>query len=247
MAKEKIAPLLLRAVPVLFAAALIFSGCASRHADFSETAPDLPQVHRVVVTAFRTAMGPGESPDLVRDPLSGATFAAEPVPEKAAGYMTELLFGEMEKSARVELVSPGQARGVYSGIVGKDVEYRLRPLEILQEIGRAFHADAVLTGAIYRWREREGTDFAVQSPASVAFDLHLIRTSDGAVIWRAKFDKSQQSLSENLLDLDVFVKGRGRWMSVEQFARFGLEKLLSRFPLARPAEAEREAPGTEGL
>ena len=106
----------------------------------------------------------------------------------------------------------------------------MTPLEILQEVGKAFEADAILAGYIYRWREREGTDYAVDRPASVAFDLQLIRPTDGAVLWKMKFDKAQQSLSENILDLKTFLDGRGRWMTVEKLAMLGLRKALGDMP-----------------
>jgi hypothetical protein len=107
---------------------------------------------------------------------------------------------------------------------------------MFQQIGQRFSADAVLVGYLYRWRERVGTELAVSRPASVAFDLSLIRPEDGAILWRAKFDKTQQSLSENLLGWGTFVKGQGRWMTAEKLAEIGLEDLLGRIPISQSEE-----------
>ena len=99
-------------------------------------------------------------------------------------------------------------------------------LEVFQEIGKAYSADAVLTGYVYRWREREGTEYAVNRPASVAFDLYLIKTDDGVIIWKGRFEKAQQSLSENLFDLGTFLKSKGRWMEAKELADIGLAHLM---------------------
>ena len=131
--------------------------------------------------------------------------------------------------ADCELISPGKARGVYSRLISSDEE--LSEFEMLQQIGQAFSADAVLVGYLYRWRERVGGDHAVDRPASVAFDLSLIRSEDGAILWSEKFDKTQKSLSENLFEWDTFVRGRGRWMTAEKLAELGLEDMLSRMPI----------------
>lgn len=228
-------------------AVLLLGGCAGPEGEKTQLGPSTLSVRRVVVTEFQAAIRPGESSDSVVEPLSGAAFVAEPVPERAIRYMTELLVEGLVASAEPEVIPPGRAEGVYSGIVSRDLEYRLRPLEVLQQIGKALGADAVLAGTIYRWREREGTDFAVVSPASAAFDLYLIRTQDGAILWKGRFDRRQTSLSENLLDLAMFVKGRGRWMTVEQFAAIGLKRLLAQMPLGKTVESQIPEAGTEGL
>jgi len=145
--------------------------------------------------------------------------------------MTDRLFYRLVADERIELVAPGQAEGVYSSIVVSDANVGMGAVGILQEVGKTFGADAVLAGYVYRWREREGTDYAVDRPASVAFDLHLVRPMDGAVLWRSKFDKTQRSLSENVLDFETFVQGGGRWMTVEKLALLGLQKLLEEMPV----------------
>ena len=81
-----------------------------------------------------------------------------------------------------------------------------------------------------RWREREGTDYAVNKPASVFMDLHLIRPSNGAIMWKSNFDKTQQSLAENLLDLKTFTASGGKWLTVERLAEIGLRKMIEEMP-----------------
>ncbi len=161
---------------------------------------------------------------MVRSPVSGAVFFGEPVADKMVDKLTTRLFERIVKEERFELISPGQARGVYASLKLSDVVGS--EIEVIQKIGLAFSAEAVLIGYLYRFQEREGTDFAVNRAASVAFDLYLIQPGDGAVLWKGRFDKTQQHLSQNILDLDTFVKGQGRWMTAERLAEIGLEGVL---------------------
>jgi hypothetical protein len=134
-----------------------------------------------------------------------------------------------------ELISPNQAGTVYSKLLSS--EDVLTDAQIFQRMGQVFAAP-VLTGYLYRWREREGTDYAVNRPASVAFDLCLIGRSDGAILWKDRFEKTQKSLSENLFDFSTFVKSKGRWMRAEELAALGLDALVENLPTGREREKD---------
>lgn len=194
------------------------------------------KIEKMVVVGFRPVLASWEGPDVVRSPLSGAVFMAEPVPERVVNQMTADLFDRIMNNKSYDLISPSQAKGVYETLVSSDVVSG--DIELSQRIGEAFSADAVLIGYLYRWREREGTDYGVERAASVAFDLYLIRPHDGAILWKGKFDKTQRSLSENLFDMDTFVKGGGRWMTVGRLAEVGLENLLGKFPKSYKGEED---------
>jgi len=64
----------------------------------------------------------------------------------------------------------------------------------------------------------------------VAFDLYLMSTEEGTILWKARFDKTQFSLSENLFDLQTFLKAKGRWMTAEELAEIGLTGFVETFP-----------------
>jgi hypothetical protein len=98
------------------------------------------------------------------------------------------------------------------------------------QIGKALSADGVLGGHVYRWRERQGTDYAASRPASVAFDIYLMNAGDGMILWKARFDKTQISLSEDLLDLQTFLKAKGRWMTADELAEIGLTDFVETLP-----------------
>ncbi|MDY6882018.1 MAG: hypothetical protein SV686_17430 [Thermodesulfobacteriota bacterium] len=185
-----------------------------------------PYKEKIVVVGFHAAISKGEKADVVRDPISGAIFEAEPVSDNHISQLTNMLFERLVAEKKYSLISPGQALGAYSSIVKSDKDVGADPVQLLQKVGMIFDADAVLAGYVYRRRERDGTGYGVKRPASVALDLHLLRPSDGVVLWMSKFDKTQRSLTENILDLSTFIKGKGRWMTAEELAAIGLDKLI---------------------
>ena len=219
-------------IPFVLAFVIAWTAGCSLHRQRQRPPKPVPQfVKKVAVVGFRSAREQGSSPDVIRSPLSGGAFRAEPVPGSKVDWLTEQLFNRLTRIERFELVSPSQARGVYSALV--DSESSPGEVEILKRIGNAFSADGVLAGYLYRWREREGRDYAVRTPASVAYDLYLIRPSDGAVLWKRVFDVTQKSLSENLLEMDTFIEGGGKWMTADRLAEVGLDRLFEE--LSRPS------------
>jgi len=210
------------AVPLL--SLLLIMSCHAPRYQHRQEASFPASIKSIVVVGFKAALTEHESPDLFRSPISGATFMAEPVADTIAGEMTADLFHCMQKREQFSLVPPGQAKGVYSALLSQNVTIGVA--DMLQETGRSFSSDAVLFGYIYRWRERIGTNYGVESPASVAFDLSLISTHTGTVVWKGSFKKTQASLSENLLDFSTFLKSRGRWLTARELADIGLEKLI---------------------
>lgn len=90
--------------------------------------------------------------------------------------------------------------------------------------------DAVLTGVITRYDDRQGNALLVDHPASVAYEAFLISTLDGEILWRVRFDETQQPLLDNLLLAERFFKGGGSWQTNDTLARIGLERVVKTFP-----------------
>ena len=225
---------------------LVYGGCHSQKTPASYDMHTAMPINKVVVDGFHAAMPQGMQPDVVRDPLSGTAFMAEPVPQNVANRMTDILYNRVAAEKGYGLVSPDQAKLVLSSIIRPDKNVAINPIEILQEVGNTFKADAVLTGYIYRWRDREGTDYAVNRPASVAFDLHLISPAEGTTLWKAKFDETQRSLLENVFDVSTFFESKGKWLTVEKLAMLGLQKMLAEMPAGKDSKTQREQIEGEG-
>ena len=169
-------------------------------------------------------------PSLFRCPLCGATFMAEPVSNETTEKMTVSLINCLNENQQYILIPPGQAKGVHSIILSQNITIKTK--DMLQKIGKSFSSDAVLFGYIYRWTERAGTEYSVETPASVAFDLHLVSTNTGSILWKDSFTKTQLSLSENLFDISTFIKSRGKWLTAKELAYIGLKDMIQRLEYA---------------
>ena len=95
------------------------------------------------------------------------------------------------------------------------------------KVGHALSVDGVLYGALERYREREGLDYAAASPASVAFVLKFVDMKTGQVVWNAKFAKAQKALSQNVFELANFVQHQGRWVRAHEIAQDGVTQAVA--------------------
>ena len=143
--------------------------------------------------------------------------------------LTEQLFSLLKDRESIQLIPPSQAEGVQTELLLNN-HVTLSEKDIIIETGRTLGADAVIYGLVYRYEDRVGTKYSVDSPASVAFDIHLIHVADGSVLWSGHFDETQESLSENLLKLGTFIKRRASWISAHEMAMSGIEDIMKTFP-----------------
>lgn len=100
------------------------------------------------------------------------------------------------------------------------------PLNAVKSLSEKTGADAVLTGIVTRYEEREGGPIGVKKPASAGFEVNLISTEDGTILWKGGYAETQKSLLEDVSLLPDFIKRRGTWLSVEELAKGGAEEVL---------------------
>lgn len=100
------------------------------------------------------------------------------------------------------------------------------PRQLAQRFGKATGADHVIIGSVWRYRDR-----TPEMGASVAFTVYLLEVNNGRRVWRGRFDKTQQALTDDLQDAgSFFTKGGGRWLSAEELARVGITQIMQSFP-----------------
>ncbi len=161
--------------------------------------------------------------------LCGNIFTTGKVDEGADSILTAHLVSLIHKMNDIELIPMSQAKGALSRILS-GLEKELPEQELLIEIGRALEADAIMVGKVYRFIERDGTQYSAKSAASVAFDIVLIRVIDGSRVWNGHFTETQRSLFEDLFQFKKFFKRKGKWITAEEMALTGLSELLETFP-----------------
>jgi hypothetical protein len=105
-----------------------------------------------------------------------------------------------------------------------------RILNMAKEVGEQLFYDAVLVTTVKRYQTRQGTDYSVVRPASVAFTFQLLAIKSGQVIWRAEFDQTQKTLFENILPSTRSTGSGFRWLTAAELASAGLTKRLDSSP-----------------
>lgn len=208
---------------------ILINGCMSKdHERVELTGPPI-EADRIVFFGFKPALSPGQEPALFNNPMTGGAVRSEPVSQSLADIMSDKIYTSLIDTKDYEFLNLREIKNLtdpslFEGSSNDDIQ-------IIQSIGKAVSADVALTGFLYRMHEREGTEYSVESPASVAFDLYLISVEDGSFLWKGSFDKTQKSLSENLLELKTFLKFKGKWVDADTLAEIGLTELLDNMPL----------------
>jgi hypothetical protein len=164
-----------------------------------------------------------------RCPLCGIIIGATGSPGSPETIVETVFLEQLDKKRpKFDLIAGDRVAGVFRRISTDSLTTPLR--QVLRDVGSELGAEGVVAGYVYRFRERKGVSYSVEQPASVAFDIHLLRVSDGVLVWRGTFDKEQSSLMEDLLQFASFFRGKGKWLTAEELTGEGIEQLLTTFP-----------------
>jgi hypothetical protein len=206
---------------------LLFSGCKT-HVTVSET-PEPLGVKKLLVLPFVNMSATYGKHVNVRCPICGSVFMTGEVAEDACRLLTDHLNSWLNNERFFEIVAPKQDQRLISKFSSGNLE-TVSDRDLLIQAGRDLKTDLILTGYVYRFRERVGSRYSVDTQASVTFELHLIRVNDGRDVWHGSFKETQQPLSENLLQLKTFLNRKARWISAREMAIFALDDMLQTFP-----------------
>ena len=103
-------------------------------------------------------------------------------------------------------------------------------------LGKAVGADAVIIGSVTRFAPRVGTAFGASQGASVAFRLGLVAVGSGEEIWNGAFDETQEALATNFFGFWMFWSAGPRWLTANELAGLGVERLWPQLTSAITAE-----------
>ena len=210
---------------VCLVAALCIVGCAAS----KPTRPRPLNIETVLVLPFKMATQYYEAGTTVRCLECDVTVQTGAVQSGADVLMNSKLVAVLKEKTPYTAIPLWTVEGISSKNLSQDLRGSDRRL--LVQMGRSLHADAVMSGTIYRFQERSGTGLSVSTPASVAFAMELIRVADGRIIWSRAFDETQRSLDQDLFKIGTFLKRGGRWLTAEELATAGLHETMASFPL----------------
>jgi hypothetical protein len=157
--------------------------------------------------------------------IAVAPFGAEPEGAGPSAALVARHLTEALVDRGVEVVPPED--------VGRAAAGAGSVPELAAAVKRQFGAEAVLTGRITRWVEREGAAAGTQRPAAVGVRVEMFGTPGGEPLWEGVFDHTQQAFTENVLLTPRYPGGGTRWLTAEEFAFFAAEELAAAVPLAR--------------
>jgi hypothetical protein len=219
MKKSYLIPLVLS-----FFSVTVFLGCAGHTPQKEPLFTHIPPVKKIAVLPIdRASAKPGMEKATCL--LSDTTFEPYDISPEAAEKVTNILQGMLEKDDTFKIIHEGVCIAFLSYVINTDI--KAGQLKLIQSFGKELDTDTVLYGKLFQYEERIGSEYSVKKPASVAFTLHLIRVSDGAILWRYTFDDTQQPLTENLLNFSFYRKVGFRWLTAAQFAEFGLNEAIN--------------------
>lgn len=144
--------------------------------------------------------------------------------QKGAAVMDELLAAYLEKRQipGLTFLSENQLEGHIASRTGSR-------LSLGREVAKELGKDALLSMRLTRFHERQGNNYSINAPASLAFEFKLVRVGTGEVLCTGSFDESQQALFENLLSFSA--KKSLRWLTIREFAENALQKKLDACPV----------------
>jgi hypothetical protein len=190
------------------------------------------QFKRLLLLPVKNSTTDREKGETVLCDLCGAVYTTGVVEKGAETFITDRLKIILEGWTSITVIPEEQVQAARSRFLSSKKD-PVSEKELLAAIGRDLDGDAILTGSVYQFKNRVGSNFAVDSPASVGFHLDLIETQSGNIIWSRRYEETQQALSENLLGLGNFFMRKGKWVTVQDLAVSGLEKILQTFPIQR--------------
>lgn len=209
---------------MFFCLIFLFSGCATGKKVYSEFPEKQIGPFKIAFLGLRSAMPEGEGTDLFHNPLLDTMISAEQVNQAVSDILSDKLYSLIQDARNYEMVNmKGYQISGYNSA---------KPLDInaIKGIAKEISADIVITGYVYRMHERKGGEYSAASPASAAFDIYFIDIKNGSLIWKGSYDKTQKSLSENLLDFKSFLKFKGKWVDVNSLSAIGLKELVDDMP-----------------
>lgn len=124
------------------------------------------------------------------------------------------------------LVDSQLAIGNFEKVVSENPDNLYNELAI--KASQSIDADAFIYGFLKYYKEREGSDFGVESPAVVNFVVYLVEVETNFTLWSYEFDESQLPLLSDVSQIKKFFKRKGKWVTADELFKEGLDQTASK-------------------
>jgi len=186
-------------------------------------------ISRLAVLPFQVIAPADNDARMLSCPLCNATFQIDRDTQPAAGQIVQdIVLENLRRQRQLSIITSDVAAVTYRHIT--DADHQANLTDVLQRAAKELNVEAILIGYVFRYRELRGRSYSAEKPASVAFELHLVRASDGVAIWSGAFDKTQESLMENLFQMPFFFKLGIKWVTAKELSEAGVSEIMRNFP-----------------
>ena len=148
---------------------------------------------------------------------------------KGEKVLTNLMYESLLEKSTFKLISQDVVQDKFAHMPIDSMSDT--PLAVAVRLGKGLQADYVVVGIVWEYKDKIGSKMAVDEPASVSFSAFLVDVAAARRIWREKYTKTQQALSDNLLKAPEFFKQGGKWLTARDLSQYGIKKMLVSFPL----------------
>ena len=146
------------------------------------------------------------------------------VPAYAAQKVTQLFWSRLKDRQDLVILSPSETSRV--AVKSSPETSKATPEAQAAELAAKLQADAALMGQVLVYQERSGSRMGANPPATVGFEVKAV-AADGQVLWVGNYYERQKPLTEDFLG---FIQHGGGFVTAEELAQYGTEKVLKTFP-----------------
>lgn len=202
---------------VLALALVLATAMGCKHRSASPETKMSPQFV-VAVAPFSVPRGPA---DLLAGYIPDRTV--EPLPD-ALTDMDALLAQALHVGPDRNIISASRTKPCKDSTRREGDNTRLSTIKYWQAVGKCANAQFILVPMAVNYSERQGSAAGSTKPAWVVLDLYLVNVKTGGLVNHFHYDYQQQALSDNILEIDKFLKRKGQWVTAAELAKEGIIK-----------------------
>ena len=150
------------------------------------------------------------------------------VPTGAGEIVTQLLWSRLKTRQGITVLSPGEAAITLDSSASKQSTGQSLAVTVAKQL----KTDASLIGQVLVYQERVGGRFGASPAATVGFEAKVI-AADGHVLWEGNYYERQRPMNEDVMG---FIQRRGMFVTAEELASYGVERMLQEFPFGTGGE-----------
>ena len=186
-----------------------------------------PPSAKIAVMPFLKGKRPEDIEEMLNCPLERLSCNQNDLIEDAEKILTRIVQRTVEGRFGEKVIPLVDVIAAYENIYASTSQKTPGPLA--KNLGEALGVDYIFLGNVWRYRDQKDMGSGTPSGASVAFNVFFLRVETGQKIWKATFDQTQRSLTENV-GVKGSVKFGLKWLSANELARLGVKDVFKKFP-----------------